>query len=261
MVEGQVAVVTGAASGMGKAIATLLDREGAIVLATDRVIDGVESPLGNASPGLFAKLDVTRPDDWARVAALADMRFGPPTILVNNAGILHFAALLETTPERLRDIIDVNLIGAFLGIQAIAPHMVGAGRGAIVNICSIDATKATNGASAYVASKWALRGLTKAAALELGPLGIRVNAVHPGGINTPMVRDQTMSDAAFDAIYHDIPLQRAGLADEVAEAVLYLASERSSYCTGAEIVIDGGATAGKYYAQLPGAPSTPPKHI
>lgn len=254
MVKGQVAVVTGAASGMGKAIAALLDREGAIVLATDRVVDGVKSPLADTSPGLFARLDVTRADDWTHIAALAEARYGRPTILVNNAGILHFTSLLETTPERLREIIDINLVGAFLGIQAIAPHMIGAGHGAIVNICSIDATKATNGASAYVASKWALRGLTKAAALELGPLGIRVNAVHPGGISTPMVRDRAMSDDEFDAIYHDIPLQRAGLPEEVAEAVLYLVSERSSYCAGTEIVIDGGATAGKYYAQLPGAP-------
>ncbi|XHS01733.1 3-alpha-hydroxysteroid dehydrogenase [Sphingomonas sp. DBB INV C78] len=254
MVDGRVAIVTGAASGMGKAIAARLDREGAIVIATDRTIDGIASPIGTGSHGLFEKLDVTNQDDWSRVAELANARFGPPSILVNNAGILHFSALLETTTEQLRAIIDVNLIGAFIGIRTIAPFMAAKGSGSIVNICSIDATKATNGASAYVASKWGLRGLTKAAALELGPLGIRVNAIHPGGISTPMVRDAAMTDEAFDAIYHDIPLQRAGLPEEVAEAVLYLASDRSSYCAGTEILVDGGATAGKYYAQLPGAP-------
>ena len=254
MVKDQVAIVTGAASGMGRAIAALLDREGAMVVATDRVVADGQSPLGHNSPGTFVKLDVTLAEDWRRVAALAEARYGPPSILVNNAGILHFASLLETPPERARAIMEVNFMGAFLGIQAIAPVMVREGRGAIVNICSIDATQATNGVAAYASSKWALRSLTKAAAMELGPLGIRVNAVHPGGINTPMVRDPTMTDAEFDAIYHDIPLQRAGLSEEVAEAVLYLASERSSYCTGAEIVVDGGATVGTYYAQLPGSP-------
>lgn len=254
MVKDQVAIVTGAASGMGKAIAALLDREGAIVIATDQVAADEKSPLGHNSPGIFVKLDVTQADDWMRVAALTEARYGPPSILVNNAGILHFASLLETPLERLRAIMEVNFMGAFQGIRTIAPIMAGAGQGSIVNICSIDATKATNGVAAYASSKWALRGLTKAAALELGPLGIRVNAVHPGGISTPMVRDATMTDVEFDAIYHDIPLQRAGLSEEVAEAVLYLASERSSYCTGTEIVVDGGATVGKYYSQLPGSP-------
>lgn len=250
--KNQVAIVTGAASGMGKAIAALLDREGAIVVATDQVVLDEESPLGHSSAGIFVKLDVTQADDWLRVSALVKARYGPPSILVNNAGILHFASLLETSPERCRAIMEVNFFGAFQGIRAIAPIMAKAGRGSIVNICSIDATKATNGVAAYASSKWALRGLTKAAAMELGPLGIRVNAVHPGGISTPMVRDGTMTDAEFDAIYHDIPLQRAGLSEEVAEAVLYLASKRSSYCTGTEIVVDGGATVGSYYSSLPG---------
>lgn len=254
MVKDRVAIVTGAASGMGKAIAALLDREGAIVIATDKVMADGKGPLADNSPGVFVTLDVTRAEDWAEVAALAQARYGPPSILVNNAGILHFASLLETSPEQVRAIMDVNFMGAFLGIRTIAPFMVRERRGAIVNICSIDATKATNGVAAYASSKWALRGLTKAAAMELGPLGIRVNAVHPGGISTPMVRDGAMTDAEFDAIYHDIPLQRAGLSEEVAEAVLYLASERSSYCAGTEIVVDGGATVGTYYAQLPGCP-------
>jgi hypothetical protein len=149
MVDGMVAIVTGAASGMGRAIAARLDQEGAIVIATDRVIDGVASPIRSSFPGLFEKLDVRRKEEWVRVAELASAHFGPPSILINNAGILHFDAMLETSTEQLRDIIDVNLIGAFIGIQTIAPYMIAQGKGSIVNICSIDATKATNGASAY----------------------------------------------------------------------------------------------------------------
>ena len=163
------------------------------------------------------------------------------TVLVNNAGILMFQAIDRTERADFERILQVNLTGVFLGMKAVTPSMAKAGGGSIVNISSTAGLTGLPYLGAYVASKWAVRGLTKSAAIDLGPKGIRVNSVHPGGIDTPML-DGTDRDAPY---YKRLPVPRMGSPDEAARAVLFLASDDASYTTGAELAVDGGATAGE----------------
>jgi 3alpha(or 20beta)-hydroxysteroid dehydrogenase len=162
-------------------------------------------------------------------------------VLVNNAGILMFRAVDQTERADFDRILQVNLTGVFLGIKAVTPSMVKAGGGSIVNISSTAGLTGLPYLGAYVASKWGVRGLTKSAAIDLGPKGIRVNSVHPGGIDTPML-EGTDPDAPY---YKRLPVPRMGRPDEAARAVLFLASDDSSYTTGAELTVDGGATSGE----------------
>jgi 3alpha(or 20beta)-hydroxysteroid dehydrogenase len=239
--DGKVALVTGAARGQGAAEARLFAAEGAQVLLAD-ILDAegeaVAAEIGDA--GAYTRLDVTDEGQWQAAVALAEQRFGPVTVLVNNAGILHFQVLHKTELSDFENIMRVNVQGVFLGMKAVVPSMTRAGGGSIVNISSTAGLVGLPYLGAYVASKWAVRGLTKTAAIDLGHMGIRVNSVHPGGIDTPMVAGTT-ADAPF---YKRLPVPRMGSADEAARAVLFLASDEASYIAGAELAVDGGATCG-----------------
>jgi 3alpha(or 20beta)-hydroxysteroid dehydrogenase len=239
--DGKVAIITGAARGQGEAEARLFVAEGARVVLADVLTDegaSVAASLGDAA--VFCRLDVTDEDQWRSAVDLAEDRFGPVNVLVNNAGVLLFQSIDKTDPADFERIMRVNVHGVFLGIRAVTPSMERAGGGSIVNISSTAGLTGLPFLGAYVASKWAVRGLTKTAAIDLGGKRIRVNSVHPGGIDTPMVAG-TSPDAPF---YRRLPVPRMGRADEAARAVLFLASDESSYTTGAELAVDGGATCG-----------------
>ncbi|HEX8803479.1 MAG TPA: glucose 1-dehydrogenase [Acidimicrobiales bacterium] len=239
--DGKVAIITGGARGQGAAEARLFVAEGARVLIGD-VLDAegeaVAAELGDAA--VYTHLDVTDEAQWDAAVALAEERFGPVTVLVNNAGVLLFEAVHKTDPADFERIMRINVHGVFLGMRAVTAPMAGAGGGSIVNISSTAGLTGLPYLAAYVASKWAVRGLTKSAAIDLGHKGIRVNSVHPGGIDTPMIAGTT-SDAPF---YKRLPVARMGSAEEAARAVLFLASDEASYTTGAELAVDGGATCG-----------------
>jgi 3alpha(or 20beta)-hydroxysteroid dehydrogenase len=239
--DGKVAIITGAARGQGAAEARLFAAEGAkVVLADILDEDGakVAEEIGDAA--LYLHLDVADEAAWQATVKAAEEAFGPVSVLINNAGILHFQALHKTTLEDFDRVMRVNVHGVFLGMKTVTPSMVAAGGGSIVNISSTAGLQGLPYLGAYVASKWAVRGLTKTAAIDLGHKGIRVNSVHPGGIDTPMVAG-TNADAPF---YQRLPVSRMGSADEVAAAVLFLASDEASYIAGAELAVDGGATSG-----------------
>jgi 3alpha(or 20beta)-hydroxysteroid dehydrogenase len=241
--SGKVAIISGAARGQGAAEARLFAAEGARVVLGDVLDDegaAVAAELGDAA--VYTHLDVTDEGQWQAAVALAESRFGPVTVLVNNAGILHFQAVHRTDADDFDRVMRVNVRGVFLGMKAVTEPMERAGGGSIVNISSTAGLQGLPFVAAYVASKWAVRGLTKSAAIDLGHKGIRVNSVHPGGIDTPMIAGTT-SDAPF---YQRLPVARMGTADEVALAVLFLASDESAYIAGAELAVDGGATCGDH---------------
>ncbi len=248
---GRRAIVTGAARGIGAAIARALASAGSQVLVADLLEaegSALAAELGRGSR--FIRHDVTDEAAWAALVADA----GDVDILVNNAGILHFAAIEDTQPARFRQILEVNLVGAFLGIQAVLPGMKARKKGAIVNISSVDGMKAANGLAAYCSSKWGARGLTRVAALEAGLFGIRVNSVHPAGIDTEMANPDHETEEEARYRFLDFPLQRMGKPDEVASIVAFLCSDAASFISGAEITADGGYMAGRYYHGLPGGP-------
>jgi 3alpha(or 20beta)-hydroxysteroid dehydrogenase len=239
--DGKVAIVTGGARGMGASHVKRFVKEGAKVVFTDINAEGgkaLEAELGENVK--FVQQDVTKADDWKRVIEEAENTFGPVNILVNNAGISMSKSLMEITEEEYRRIIDINQVSVFLGTKAVVPSMQKAGGGSIINISSINGI--VGGAIGYTDSKFAVRGFTKAAALQLAHLGIRVNSVHPGVIETPMV---TQGDAVevIKEFAKQIPVGRMAQPEEVSNLVLYLASDESSYSTGSEFVIDGGLTA------------------
>ncbi|MFJ7408530.1 MULTISPECIES: glucose 1-dehydrogenase [unclassified Lysinibacillus] len=238
---GKVAIITGAAQGMGAAHAKLFVENGAKVILTD-----LNEEKGNAfaaelgENAIFVKQNVTSEEDWATVIAKAEEAFGPVNVLVNNAGITMAKNMLEVTLEEYRRIVDINQVSVFLGMKTVAGSMAKAGGGSIVNISSMNGLVA--GAIGYTDTKFAVRGMTKAAAINLAPMGIRVNSVHPGVIATPMVV-QADTKAAVEEFSKHIPLKRVAQPEEVSNMVLFLASDDSSYSTGSEFVIDGGLTA------------------
>ena len=232
----RVALVTGAARGQGAAIVARLRADGFRVAAADLMID--ELTAGTASFGedvIAVELDVTSPAQWGAAVSAAVDRFGGLTTLVNNAGVLHRATLAEETPEGFADSWRVNCLGPFLGIQATLDHLRRADGAAIVNTCSTGAIRPFPLHAAYGSSKWALRGLTQIAAAELAPSGIRVNAVFPGPVQTPMLDDATQARLAARAA-----AGRIGKPMEIADAVAFLVSEHASFITGSELVVDGG---------------------
>lgn len=239
--DNKVAVITGGARGMGETHVRLFVNEGAKVVFTDINEDaGLELEKELGANVKFIKHDVTNKDGWDMVIQTAEEQFGPIQILVNNAGISMNKSIMDITEEEYRKIVDINQVSVFLGIKAVIPSMEKSGSGSIVNISSINGL--VGGAIGYTDTKFAVRGMTKAAALQLSPLGIRVNSVHPGVIETPMV---TEGDA-FEVIQQfakQIPIRRIAKPEEVSNLVLYLASDESSYSTGAEFVVDGGLTA------------------
>lgn len=236
--DGKVAIVTGAAMGMGAADAKLLAQEGATVIVAD-INEKEGTAVAKAMGGSYHHLDVTDEANWNELVSSVIAEHGNIDILVNNAGILAITPLAASTLEEWDRVLAINLTGTFLGIRAVAKSMKAAGGGVIVNISSTAGLTAYSGMSAYVASKWGVRGLTKAAALELGHDNIRVVSVHPGGIRTPMTAGMESGE-----MFASQPIPRIGEPEEVAKMVLFLVAD-ATFSTGTEFVVDGGVTVGQ----------------
>ena len=237
--EGAVALVTGAARGMGAEHVRGLVAAGAKVMATDVLDDegdALAEELGDAV--VYRHLDVTDDAAWAAAVEAAEAAFGPIDVLVNNAGIVSFGPIPEMDPATWRRTIDINLTGVWLGMHAVVPSMRRAGGGCIVNISSTAGLQGYANLGAYVASKWGVRGLTKAAALELARDGIRVNSIHPGPIRTPMI-----DGLDADALAGSQPIDRVGEPAEVTDMLLFVVRD-ATYSTGHEFIVDGGAVVG-----------------
>jgi len=241
--DGKAAIVTGAARGQGAAAARRFAAEGAKVMITD-VADDDGKALAAEIGAVYEHLDVSAEDDWAAAVQRAEDEFGAVNVLVNNAGILHFSELGKTSLADYERVIRINQIGAFLGMRSVVEPMTRAGGGSIINVSSVEGLAGMPFLVAYTASKFAIRGMTKVAALELGGKGIRVNSVHPGMIDTRMVSDAA-GGAEIDTSWvgKKVALGRVGQPEEIAQLAVFLASDESSYSTGAEFVADGGATA------------------
>jgi 3alpha(or 20beta)-hydroxysteroid dehydrogenase len=246
--EGKVALVTGGARGQGEAEARAFVAEGALVAVAD-VLDeqgaAVAESLGAGAR--YVHLDVADADNWQEVVDDVESAFGPITVLVNNAAVMRLGGVLDTGPSEFMDVVAINQLGCFLGMQRVARSMLKAPPevvGSIVNVSSTGGMVGYPGNIAYAGSKWAVRGMTKAAALELAPR-IRVNSLHPGPVETPMIREPGISDDEFQDRWRSIvPLGRSGRPDEIAKVALFLASDESSFMTGSEVVADGGRIAG-----------------
>ena len=248
---GKVAIVTGGARGTGEQTARLFVEEGARVVIGDVLEEegrATANDLGDA--GRFVRLDVTDPASWQQCVEQTEAQYGAPTVLINNAGLLHMQSLLDIDPARYEQLWRVNLMGPFLGIQAVARSMEGAGGGSIVNVSSIDGLVGMNGVTTYATSKFGVRGLAKSAALELGRSGIRVNSVCPAGGNPEMYGPWMRQLAGFmeqtQAYNDNRGIPGTVSFEAIANAVLYLASDASAGITGIDLPVDGGATAGKF---------------
>lgn len=240
----KVVLITGGSRGQGAAEAHLLAAEGAQVVIGDIRRDmGQELAAEIGDACRFVELDVTDPASWDAAIAVTNTAFGGLDVLVNNAGIAAYTPIIGGDVDEYKKVIDVNQLGVYLGMRSAAPAMKSRGGGSIINISSIDGLIGMPFVAAYVASKFAVRGMTKVAAIELARYGIRANSIHPGYIDTAMVREP-MGDELAESLGKTVPLRRLGTSQEVAELVTYLASDASAYCTGSEFVIDGGVTAG-----------------
>jgi 3alpha(or 20beta)-hydroxysteroid dehydrogenase len=245
-VDGKVALISGGAQGMGAAHARMLVAEGAKVVIGDILDDkgkALADEIGDAAR--YVHLDVTQFDQWQSAVSTATQEFGTLNVLVNNAGIVALGPLKTLDVAKWQNVLDVNLTGTMLGIKASIDAMTAAGGGSIINVSSIEGLRGAAWVHSYVASKWAVRGLTKSAALELAHAKIRVNSIHPGFIRTPMTKH--LPDDMVQA-----PLGRPGTPEEVASFVLFLASDESSFATGAEFVMDGGLVADVPHRAMPG---------
>jgi len=237
-VAGKVALISGGARGMGAAHAELLVAEGASVVIGDILDEEGEATAARLGDSVrFVHLDVTKPEDWDAAVRAAVDGFGGLDILVNNAGIANFASIEDYTLEQWNLIIAINLTGTFNGIKAAIPALKESGRGSIINISSTAGIKGVAALPGYTAAKFAVRGLTKEVAIDLGRYNIRANSIHPGNIRTPMTD-------GLDVDQSLVPLGRMGDASELSAMVLFLASDESSFSTGAEFIADGGETAG-----------------
>ena len=243
--DGKVAIVTGAARGQGEAEARMFAAEGARLVLSDVRKDQLhtlaEELAHNGNDVVAQDFDVTDEAGWASAVELAEERFGRLDVLVNNAGVLSMAGVEATTRELWDRIVAVNQTGVWLGMKAAIPAIRKAGGGSIVNISSIYGLIGSGAAAAYQATKGAVRLLTKTAAVEYAPVGIRVNSIHPGVIATPMV-DEEVPEEFMPALIQATPLGRPGRPEEIAYGALFLASDESSFMTGSELVIDGGYT-------------------
>ena len=247
--DGKIALITGAASGIGWATAEQFAAEGATVILADRAADKLAQRLGELSTRdarhrAFV-VDVTSETDWMRVTREIEREFGRLDVLVNNAGIGYFRSIVETTFEEWRNILSVNLDSVFLGTKHALPLLTRSGKGSIINVSSIRGQVAGPNVAAYSASKAGVRLFTKSTAIECAAAGngIRANSVHPGVIETPMSAQALENPAKLAQSVERIPVGRLGKAAEIAAAIMFLASEESSYMTGSEMTIDGGYTA------------------
>jgi 3alpha(or 20beta)-hydroxysteroid dehydrogenase len=243
--EGKVALISGAARGQGAAEARLFVEEGAKVVLGD-VLDHAGEQVADELDGAarYRHLDVTDFAQWEAAVDTAVTTFGKLDVLINNAGILKLGLIESQSLEEYLAVINVNQVGCWLGMKAAVPAIKAAGGGAIVNTSSTSGFIGTPGMSAYTASKFAVRGMTKCAAMELGRYNIRVNSVHPGGIDTEMVRLPEFGAVDSEAVYGSLPIPRVGQPEEVARLMVFLASDDASYSSGAEFLIDGGMMAG-----------------
>ncbi len=247
--DGKVAIISGGARGQGEEEARLFAREGATVVLGDildedgqRVANSIVDTGGEA---LYAHLDVTSETDWSDIVDKTVAEFGRVDLLLNNAGILPVAPIEQATLEHFRQVIDVNLVGVFLGMRAVIPAMREAGGGCIINTSSTAGIQGYPGLGAYVSSKFGVRGLTKVAAVELGGDNIRVNSVHPGPVDTEMLANPDAKRNEQGDRPMRIPISRMGRADEIAKMMLFIAAD-ATYSTGAEFIIDGGLTAASH---------------
>ena len=249
--DDKVALVTGASGGQGEAEARLFADEGATVVVADVLVEqgkGLVAELVSAGHrAVFVELDVADESRWATVVAQVEAQFGRLDVLVNNAGVSDRRGVMEQPEEAFDRVVSINLWGSVAGMQACAPLMARTGGGSIINISSVAGLTGYD-AAGYASSKWGLRGVTKTAALELAPLGIRVNSVHPGTILTPMLSNTTTE--VIDNYVRVNPQPRAGVPEEIAWAVLHLAADEASFTTGAEVTVDGGFVAGGAHRSL-----------
>jgi 3alpha(or 20beta)-hydroxysteroid dehydrogenase len=244
--EGKVAIVSGGARGIGAATVRAFVEQGASVVVGDVLTDqavALAAELGSRC--VATQLDVRDRDSWASAVDLANSTFGPVTVLVNNAGVNSLSPIDQLALDDFRRLFDVHVIGALLGIQAVSPGMKTHGIGSIVHVCSTTGLVGLAGNGAYAMSKAASTMLARTAALELGQFGIRVNSVHPGGVDTDMQRDLPIADQSTrDAWYGRLPISRVAQPEEVASAIVFLASDESSLSTGSQLLIDCGQLAG-----------------
>ena len=239
--DGKVAIVTGGARGQGEAEVRLFVAEGAKVVVSDVLVDAGKEVAGSlGDDAVFLRHDVSREDDWEAAINLATERYGGLDVLVNNAGILHNATIAKHTLADYERVVAVNQVGVFLGTRAAIEPMTSRGGGAIVNTSSGAGLRATKYCFAYAATKYAVTGMTAAAALELARYGIRVNSIHPGVIDTPMVASDDPD--ANNRLVRATPMRRVGEPEEIARVALFLASDESSYMTGSHVTVDGGVT-------------------
>jgi 3alpha(or 20beta)-hydroxysteroid dehydrogenase len=245
--DGKVALITGGARGMGESHVRHFREEGAEVVFGD-VLDDAGAAVAKDCGAVYVHHDVTDPGEWAKAVETAVARFGRLDVLVNNAGILLYGPIADMSLERFRAVLDVNLVGTWLGVKSVIEPMKQAGRGSIVNVSSVEGFIGAAGMSAYAASKFAVRGLTKSAARELGPFKIRVNSIHPGAVDTAMVANPDVAaHVDGEAFFRAMPTKRFAKPIEVSRVVAFLASDEASYCNGAEVVIDGGMLTGAGY--------------
>jgi 3alpha(or 20beta)-hydroxysteroid dehydrogenase len=241
--DDKVCVITGAARGQGEAEARLFADEGATVWLTD-VLDGEGEAVAADMGGTYRHLDVRDEASWASLVDEIIATNGRIDVLVNNAGIYAHGRHFDISVDDFNRVMDVNCTGVFLGMRAVSPHMRDAGSGSIVNISSVAGLQGGLNAFAYFTSKWAVRGMTKAAAVENGRRNVRVNSIHPGLIDTDMLNDAVLEGQDNTRTVNQfVPLGRTAEAIEVANMALFLASDDSSYCTGCEFIVDGGMTA------------------